>query len=72
VWNSSIGLNWVLVCFAALCVMAIAFVFRFLPETKCLSVEEIVREFEREAQGSAQPPRQRPRSGRAVSAASAH
>jgi MFS transporter, SP family, arabinose:H+ symporter len=52
VWNSSIGLNWVLVCFAALCLVAIVFVFRYLPETKGLSVEEIVQEFEREAQGS--------------------
>ena len=52
VWNSSIGLSWVLVCFSALCVMAIAFVFRYLPETKGLSVEEIVEEFDREARRS--------------------
>ncbi|HEY3941736.1 MAG TPA: sugar porter family MFS transporter [Acidimicrobiales bacterium] len=52
VWNSSIGLDWTLVCFAALCVMAIAFVYRFLPETKGLSVEQVVAEFEREARGS--------------------
>jgi MFS transporter, SP family, arabinose:H+ symporter len=52
VWNSSIGVPWVLVCFASLCVMAIAFVYRFLPETKGLSVEEIVQEFEREARRS--------------------
>jgi uncharacterized membrane protein len=51
VWNSSIGLDWVLVCFAALCLVAIVFVHRFLPETKGLSVEEVVREFEREAKG---------------------
>jgi hypothetical protein len=31
--------------------MAIAFVYRFLPETKNLSVEEIVATFEHEAQG---------------------
>ena len=49
VWNSSIGLSWVLVCFAALCIMGVAFVARFLPETKGLSVEEVTREFEREA-----------------------
>lgn len=55
VWNSSIGLAWVLVCFAALCVMGIAFVYRFLPETKGLSVEQVVREFEREAKGSSTP-----------------
>ena len=36
VWNSGIGLGWVLVCFAALCVVAIAFVARF--ETKGLSL----------------------------------
>lgn len=41
----------VLVCFAALCLVAIAFVFKFLPETKGLSLEEVVREFEREACG---------------------
>ena len=51
VWNSGIGLAWVLVCFAGLCVAAIAFVARFLPETKGLSVEEVVAEFEREASG---------------------
>ena len=55
VWNSSIGLSRVLICFAALCVMAIAFVYRFLPETKGLSVEEIVDEFEREARGEGSP-----------------
>jgi SP family arabinose:H+ symporter-like MFS transporter len=37
------------VCFAGLCVMAIMFVFRWLPETKGRSVDEIVRLFEREA-----------------------
>ena len=47
-WESGIGLDWVLVCFAALCVMAIAFVYRFLPETKGLSVEQITREYETE------------------------
>jgi sugar porter (SP) family MFS transporter len=49
VWQAGIGLDWVLVCFAALCVMAIAFVFRFVPETKGRSVEEITEIFEREA-----------------------
>jgi H+/Cl- antiporter ClcA len=44
-------LGWVLVCFAALCVLAIGFVGRFLPETKGLSVEEIIEVLEREAQG---------------------
>jgi hypothetical protein len=55
VCNSSIGLDWVLVCFAALCLVAFDFVFRFLPETKGPSVEEVVREFEREAQGKSSP-----------------
>jgi MFS transporter, SP family, arabinose:H+ symporter len=45
-WESGIGLDWVLVCFAALCVMAIAFTYRFLPETKGLSVEQITHEYE--------------------------
>lgn len=46
VWNSTIGLSWVLVCFAALCVMAVSFVHRFLPETKGLAVEEVTELFE--------------------------
>ncbi len=62
VWNSGIGLGWVLVCFAGLCLAAIAFVARFLPETKGLSVEEVVREFEREA-GSSPASGDRRRSG---------
>jgi MFS transporter, SP family, arabinose:H+ symporter len=48
-WHRAIGLGWVMVCFAALCVMAIVFVNRFLPETRGLSVEETVRVFECEA-----------------------
>jgi H+/Cl- antiporter ClcA len=47
--SAAVGPGWVLVCFAALCVMAIAFVHRFLPETKGRSVEEITEIFEREA-----------------------
>jgi sugar porter (SP) family MFS transporter len=50
VWQGAIGLSWVLVCFAGLCVMAIAFVYRFVPETKGHSVEEVTRIFEREAE----------------------
>jgi hypothetical protein len=42
----------VLVCFAALCALAIVFIWKFLPETKGLPVEEIVKIFERN-QGSA-------------------
>ncbi len=48
----AIGISWVLVCFAGLCVLAIAFVGRFLPETKNLSVEEITAVFEKEAAGT--------------------
>src|SRR6266566_197887 len=33
-WQSGIGLGWIMFCFAALCVLAIMFVRRFLPETK--------------------------------------
>jgi SP family arabinose:H+ symporter-like MFS transporter len=45
----AIGLGWVLVCFAALCVVAIVFVARWVPETKGMSVEEITEMFERQA-----------------------
>jgi MFS transporter, SP family, arabinose:H+ symporter len=48
VWQNAISLGGVLVCFAALAVAAIAFVYWFLPETKGLPVEEIVRVFERQ------------------------
>src|SRR5215472_2477111 len=56
-WNRSIGLGWVMVCFAVLCVIAIGFLYRFLPETKGLSVEDAVRVYEREAAGSGTTPR---------------
>jgi sugar porter (SP) family MFS transporter len=59
VWNSGIGLGWVLVCFAALCVVAIAFVARFLPETKGLSVEEVEATFEAAATGRQERARSR-------------
>ncbi|HTT51126.1 MAG TPA: sugar porter family MFS transporter [Streptosporangiaceae bacterium] len=51
VWQSGIGLGWVLICFAGLCVLAIGFVYRFVPETKGRSVEEITEIFDREAAG---------------------
>ncbi len=54
-WHNAIGLAWVMVCFAVLCVVAIGFVYRFLPETKGLSVEQAVRVFERQAEGEAGP-----------------
>ncbi|MGP7998623.1 MAG: sugar porter family MFS transporter [Streptosporangiaceae bacterium] len=52
VWQTGIGLGWVLACFAGLCVLAIGFVYRFVPETKGRSVEEITGIFEREAEGA--------------------
>jgi MFS transporter, SP family, arabinose:H+ symporter len=51
VWHTSIGLGWVMVCFAVLCVVAIGFVYKFLPETKGLSVEQATQVYEREAEG---------------------
>lgn len=45
--RNAISLGGVLVCFAALAPAAIAFVYWFLPETKGLPVEDIVRLFER-------------------------
>ncbi len=38
--------------YVALCVVAIGFVYKFLPETKGLSVEQAVQVYEREAEGS--------------------
>jgi MFS transporter, SP family, arabinose:H+ symporter len=51
----AIGLDWVLVCFAVLCVFAIAFVAKFLPETKEMSVEQITKVFEKQAAKSPLP-----------------
>jgi sugar porter (SP) family MFS transporter len=48
-WQRNIGLSWVLVCFAGLCLIAIGFVYRYLPETKNMSVEEITEVFEQQA-----------------------
>jgi sugar porter (SP) family MFS transporter len=48
-WQKAIGLGWVLVCFAGLSVLAVIFVFLFLPETKELSVDGIIGLFERSA-----------------------
>jgi MFS family permease len=50
-WHNAIGLGWVMVCFAVIAVLAIGFVYRWLPETKGLSVEEAVSVFERQAEG---------------------
>jgi MFS transporter, SP family, arabinose:H+ symporter len=48
VGQNAISLGGVLVCFAALALAVIAFAYWFLPETKGLPVEEIVRVFERQ------------------------
>jgi sugar porter (SP) family MFS transporter len=53
VWQNAITLGGVMVCFAALAFAAIAFVYRFLPETKGLPVEEIIRVFERQKETAA-------------------
>jgi MFS family permease len=45
VWQSGISLGGVMVCFAGLAALAIVFVYRFLPETKGLPVEDIVQLF---------------------------
>jgi SP family arabinose:H+ symporter-like MFS transporter len=49
VWHNAIGLGWVMVCFAVIAVLAMGFVYRWLPETKGLLVEEAVSVFERQA-----------------------
>ena len=52
VWQTGIGLGWIMISFAALCLLAIAFINRYLPETKNHSVEEITEIFEKEAAGT--------------------
>jgi MFS transporter, SP family, arabinose:H+ symporter len=54
-WHNAIGLGWVMVCFAVIAVLAIGFVYRWLPETKGLSVEQAVAVFEQQAKGSKAP-----------------
>jgi hypothetical protein len=44
-WHQTIGLSCVVICFAALGVAAIGFIYRYLPETKGLSVEQTVNVF---------------------------
>src|SRR5450631_2658654 len=51
-WHNAIGLGWVMVCFAVIAVLAMGFVYRWLPETKGLSVEQAVAVFEQQAKGS--------------------
>ena len=54
-WQNAWGLGWVMVSFAALSLIAIAFVYKFVPETKGHSVEHVVQIFENEAQTSKAP-----------------
>ena len=50
--NKSFGLAWVMVLFAALAVLAVLFIARYLPETKGLALEDVVAVFERQAAGA--------------------
>jgi Sugar (and other) transporter len=52
VTQNAISLGGVMVVFAGLCALAIVFVWKFLPETKELPVEEIVRVFDRQQEHS--------------------
>jgi sugar porter (SP) family MFS transporter len=47
--DEHIGLSWVMVIFAALAVLAIAFVWRYVPETKGVPLEEVTELFEKQA-----------------------
>lgn len=53
VLQAAFGLPWVMVLLSALSVLALLFVMRFLPETKSLSVEEVVAVFDEQAAGRA-------------------
>jgi MFS family permease len=55
VTQNAISLGGVMVVFSGLCALAIVFIWKFLPETKNLPVEEIVRVFERQQKHSALP-----------------
>jgi MFS transporter, SP family, arabinose:H+ symporter len=46
VLQAGIGLGWVMMIFAGLCVVGVVFVYRFLPETKGKSVEDISKLFD--------------------------
>src|SRR5258705_9831989 len=50
-WESAVGLGWIMLSFAGISLIAIGFIYRFLPETKKRSVEEITALFERQAAG---------------------
>lgn len=47
--NEAFGLAWVMVLFAALSIMAVFFVARFLPETKGRALEDVTEIFEQQA-----------------------
>jgi MFS transporter, SP family, arabinose:H+ symporter len=53
--QDAFGLAWVMVLFAVLAVLAIAFVALFLPETKGLALEDVTAVFERKATGKESP-----------------
>jgi hypothetical protein len=50
--NTAFGLPSVMLMLTGLAVLAVFFVARFLPETKTLSVEEVVDVFERQSGAS--------------------
>jgi MFS transporter, SP family, arabinose:H+ symporter len=54
-WQNAWGLAWVMVSFAVLSIVAIGFVYKFVPETKGHSVEEVVQIFEQQAEASKAP-----------------
>jgi hypothetical protein len=58
--QAAFGLPWVMVMLSVLSVLAMAFIFKFLPETKGLSVEEVVSLFEDQAKGAPARPRPHP------------
>ena len=47
--QNAIGLDGVLVVFAGLAALAIVFIWKFLPETKGLAVEDIIQLFDQQA-----------------------
>jgi MFS transporter, SP family, arabinose:H+ symporter len=53
--HKAFGLAWVMVSFAVLAVLAMVFVYQFLPETKGLSVEDAVDVFEQAAHAKSVP-----------------
>ena len=47
--NDAIGLAWVMIILAGLALLAVAFVWKFLPETKGVPLEKITALFEKQA-----------------------